>query len=121
MTARPVKDAFTHVKEDLLEQRILDLCALLHLRTMLINRAVVRGRYVTPYKGTGKGWPDLTVVGPGGMLFRELKQDGKYPTPEQRLWLAALAAAGGDAGVWKTADWDSGRIERELQAIREAP
>lgn len=114
------KDPYTHIKEDLLEQRILDLCALLHLRTMLIKPALVRGRYITPYKGTGKGWPDLTVVGPGGALFRELKQDGRYPTAEQRLWIASLTTAGLDAAVWKVADWDSGRIESELKAITKA-
>lgn len=110
------------VKEFLLEDRVLDLCALLHLSTMLIKPAMLHGRYRTPYakKSTGKGWPDLTVVGPGGALFRELKRDGEYPKPEQRRWLAELTTARLDAGVWKTADWESGRIERELKAIAKA-
>lgn len=107
------------IKENLLQQRILDLCNLLHLRTMLIQPALVYGRYRTPYakNSTGKGWPDLTVVGPCGALFRELKRDGEYAKPEQRIWLAALTKAGLDAGVWKTADWESGRIEAELATI----
>lgn len=110
------------IKENLLQQRVLDLCNLLHLHTMLIQPALVYGRYRTPYAKhcTGKGWPDLTVVGPAGALFRELKQDGRYATAEQRMWIAALAKAGLDAGVWKTADWDSGRVEAELKAIASA-
>lgn len=109
----------TAIKENLLQQRVLDLCNLLHLKTMLIQPALVYGKYRTPYaKGsTGKGWPDLTVVGPQGALFRELKRDGEYPKPEQRVWLAALSAAGLNAAVWKTVDWDSGLIELELLAI----
>ena len=64
-----------------------------------------------------KGWPDWTIRGPRGVLFRELKQQGKNPTPEQQEWLDALTADGSDAGVWRPMDRLTGRIARELTAI----
>ncbi len=60
----------------------------------------------------------MTFCGPGGVLFRELKSAKGVLSPEQKVWLAALTAAGADAGVWKPADLASGRIEAELKAIR---
>jgi hypothetical protein len=38
------------------------------------------------------GFPDLVIVfeRTGAILFAELKQDGKHPTPEQNQWLRAL-------------------------------
>ncbi len=62
------------------------------------------------------GYPDLTVVGPRGVLFRELKSDRGRLTPEQRTWLDRLTAAGADAAVWRPADWP-GRVLAELAGI----
>jgi hypothetical protein len=62
------------------------------------------------------GYPDLTIIG-RGVLFRELKVDGKYPTPAQRMYLESLRAAGADAEVWRPADWLSGRIAAQLRAL----
>jgi hypothetical protein len=64
------------------------------------------------------GFPDVVVLGTGGLLFRELKRDGTGLKPEQRLWLDALVEAGADAGVWRPADWHSGRITTELGQLR---
>lgn len=46
-----------------------------------------------------KGWPDLVLVRER-VLYRELKAANKQTTPEQDDWLASLAAAGQDVGVW---------------------
>jgi hypothetical protein len=67
--------------------------------------------------GSEQGYPDWTIVGPGGVLFRELKRQGKDPTPAQQAWLDALSAAGQDADVWRPECLLSGRIARELAAI----
>ncbi len=64
-----------------------------------------------------KGWPDWTIRGPHGVLFRELKSQRGRVEPEQREWLDALAADGADVGVWRPSDLLSGRIQRELMAI----
>jgi hypothetical protein len=76
------------------------------------------GRWLTAVQGDGKGYPDLTLAGEGGVLFRELKSAKGPVKPEQKAWLAALSTAGADAGVWRPADLLSGRIEAELRAIR---
>jgi len=54
------------------------------------------------------GFPDLVIVGPGGVLFREVKTARGRVTPDQRRWLDALSAAGADAGVWRPGDWPLG-------------
>lgn len=63
------------------------------------------------------GFPDWVILGPGGILFRELKRESKSPTPSQRAWLALLRGVGLDADVWRPSDLLSGRIGRELAAV----
>lgn len=64
------------------------------------------------------GFPDLVVVGPGGVLFRELKTQKGRLTPAQVMWGDALRAAGVNWGVWRPADLVSGRVAQELAAVR---
>lgn len=105
--------------EERLKLAVLDLCKHLGLKVAHFRPGMTkRGNWVTAVQGDGKGYPDLTIVGPGGFMWRELKDDGKYPTPEQKAWLADLTAAGADADVWKPKDLISGRIKAELTAIR---
>jgi len=60
---------------------------------------------MTAWGADGKGYPDLTLVHPQfGLLFRELKQDKNYPSPEQREWGRRLHAGGGNWAVWKPRD-----------------
>jgi hypothetical protein len=63
------------------------------------------------------GFPDLVLAGPGGVLFRELKRQGKKPTAAQDEWLCALTDAGQDAGVWRPDSLLDGTIALELAAI----
>lgn len=64
------------------------------------------------------GLPDLIIVCPAGVLWRELKTERGRVTSEQREWLTDLHSAGQDADVWRPRDLDTGRIARELQALR---
>ena len=64
-----------------------------------------------------KGWPDWTIRGPRGVLFRELKAQRGRVAPEQQEWLDALAASGADVGVWRPECLLSGRIAAELAAL----
>lgn len=107
--------------EDALLIAVLDLAKLYGLRTAHFRPALSKtGRWITAVQGDGKGWPDLTIVGPGGVLFRELKAERGSPTPEQRTWLEALTAAGADAGIWKPRDLASGLIQRQLNGLRKS-
>lgn len=74
-------------------------------------------------RGSDQGWPDLVIGGgrSGRVIFRELKREGKDPTPAQRAWLGILTAAGLDAGVWRPSDLLSGRVARELAALAHGP
>lgn len=64
-----------------------------------------------------KGFPDLVICGPRGVLFRELKSQRGKVTAEQRAWLCALIDTGQDAGVWRPESLLSGVVAAELTAI----
>lgn len=77
-------------------------------------------------RSVGNGYPDLHICAearPGqrlratGQLCWELKEMGKEPEPEQRVWLRALAAAGARVAVIRPTDWYSGLVERELYEL----
>jgi hypothetical protein len=88
-------------------------CARLGLRVMETYRPGLGG-----VPRTGRGWPDMTIAGPGGLLFRELKSDYGDTRPEQEAWHWLLHRAGCDVDVWRPDDYLSGRIGAELEAVR---
>ncbi len=63
-----------------------------------------------------RGYPDLTVCGPSGVLWRELKSGTGRLAPDQRRWLDRLTEAGADAGVWRPDAWPD-RVLTELAGI----
>src|SRR5262249_33147361 len=71
----------------------------------------VRGWW-TAVQGDGVGFPDLVLVRGGTVLVAELKVGNNRLSPPQRAWLAAFAAAGIPAHVWRPADWP--QVERLL-------
>ncbi len=64
------------------------------------------------------GFPDLVLMRPPQLLFRELKSERGRLKSEQRRWLDELAACGQDVGVWRPADLRGGRIAAELSRAR---
>lgn len=85
-------------------------------------RTIVKGLGLLAYhtkdsRRSAKGYPDWTIVGKRGVLFRELKTQRGKVTREQQAWLDALSAAGQDACVWRPEDLLSGRMARELATI----
>jgi hypothetical protein len=64
-----------------------------------------------------RGFPDWVLVGTRGLLWRENKIPPDGLSSEQRAFGYALQALGADWAVWTPADWYSGRIETELEAI----
>jgi hypothetical protein len=64
------------------------------------------------------GWPDLALCGKSGFLLRELKTEKGCLTRDQQEWGSMLRNAGQNWDVWRPGDLASGRIQRELEAIR---
>ena len=87
-----------------------------HVRRLMKDLGLMRYHTLRSI-GSESGYPDWTIAGPGGVLFRELKRQGKDPAAAQQAWFDVLSAAGQDADVWRPEDLLSGRIARELAAI----
>lgn len=96
--------------EAVLQNTVREMCARFKLRCY----------HVYDSRKSEPGFPDLTIVGCGGHMFRELKTDVGRLTAAQQGWLDDLSAHGADAGVWRPVDLASGRIERELRALSDA-
>lgn len=111
------------MSEDDLLRNVLQLAKLLGLRTAHFRPGkTTRGNWITAVAGDGKGFPDLVIVGPGGVAFRELKAAKGRISREQADWAAALILAGASWDEWRPADWgtDGGRIRDELKALTHA-
>lgn len=73
-----------------------------------------RVRTKAPYR---PGFPDVVVVGPGGIIFAEAKCGDDTVSRDQRRWAARLTGAGQLWVEWRAIDALSGRIETELAAL----
>ena len=90
-----------------LQQNVADLCKTLGLFHYHPASSI----------GSEKGWPDSTIIGPGGIRFRELKSEIGRPTPEQVAVGYRLKAIGMSWKLWRPSDWLAKRIEAELREI----
>lgn len=88
-----------------LQQRITDLCDWMKLTW----------HHETDSRRSKAGFPDLVIVGPGGVLFAELKTEKGRVSPEQQVWLSALELAGAEVYVWRPSHWPF--IMRRLSEI----
>lgn len=114
MTPKPPVYTMT---EDQLQFSIIDLAKQLKLLVHHCRAAKLpSGKWGTPIQGHA-GFCDLVIAGPGGVLFRELKNDTLQPTPEQMTWLGTLDAGGADAAIWRPEQWHDKTIERALKAL----
>lgn len=78
------------------------------------------GSWRTPVQGNGKGFPDLVIAGPGGVLFAELKSQTGQLTGEQEQWRDRLEEAGAQWRLWRPLDWMEGRVQDGLRALTKA-
>lgn len=94
------------------------------LRARVITRAGELGLWWLEIPDSRKlahrGWPDLVLIGPGGVLFRELKATEGSLSEWQLYVLRSLERAGADTGIWRPWDWATGLIERQLLALTRA-
>lgn len=63
------------------------------------------------------GWPDLVLLGPGGMAIRELKAYGGTVSHPQRRWISGLTAVGVDVAVWWPQHYADGTVHRTLRRL----
>lgn len=63
------------------------------------------------------GWPDSVIIGPAGIIFRELKTERGQLSSKQREVGYLLAQHGLSWEVWRPADLTSGVIGRQLAAL----
>lgn len=65
-----------------------------------------------------RGFPDLVLWGPGGLIFRELKSEqGRLSRDQQRV-ADSLREAKQNWGVWRPSYWKDGGIPFELEWLR---
>ena len=96
------------MSEDELQEEIRALCASMHLSAQHVHDS---RRCWLP------GWPDLFIIGPRGVLARELKsEDGKL-SPDQRTVGAKLICAGVSWAVWRPRDLFAGVVAEQLEGI----
>ncbi len=93
---------------------IVDLARLMGYRAAHFAPARTDKGWRTPCRYDAKGWPDLVLVGRGGILYVEVKGDGDVLSMEQHDWLDALAEARAEWHVWTSKDWLDGTVERRL-------
>ena len=96
--------------EGQLHRAILSDCGLLRLDVKWDRQ---------PRTSTIKGWPDLVIVGPNGVLYRELKSMFGFLTVTQRAVGSRLSKAGHDWQVWRPVEWFDGTVESQLLKIAE--
>jgi hypothetical protein len=66
-------------------------------------------------RGMEPGWPDLTIMRPPRIIFRELKAEKGTLSLAQKSVLDGLERCCLDVGVWRPSDWP------EIEATLKAP
>lgn len=106
----------SHMSENDLQTAVIDLAQLLKLRVAHFRPARTTTGWVTPIQGD-PGFPDLVIVGPYGLIFRELKSKIGRLSTDQNQWILDLKAAGQNVAIWRPEDLTNGTIMRQLRAI----
>lgn len=65
-----------------------------------------------------RGFPDLVIAGPGGIIFAEVKGPDGETSAEQDLWGWTISdRKPARWRLWRPADLEDGTIERELRQL----
>jgi hypothetical protein len=87
-----------------------------HVRRLMKDLGL-RGFHAHDARRSEAGYPDWTIAGLGGQMWRELKTQRGKVSPEQQAWLDTLTAGGADARVWRPEHLLSGSVALELAAL----
>lgn len=105
LTARQILDR--SISEQHWQADIVEMAERLGWAIMHVNRSRVgEGQNLTVTGYDGKGWPDLALFRPPRSVAIEVKTELGRVTPEQRGWLALLAACGWSTMVARPSDRD---------------
>lgn len=104
------------VSEADLQRAVLDLARLHRLRVHHCRPARHGERWATPITGH-RGFPDLVIVGRGGVLWAELKSQTGRLSVDQVLWAETLTTAGQTHVTWRPSDLADGTIAAALAAL----
>lgn len=71
---------------------------------------------------SAKGYPDLTLVRDGRLVFAELKTERGRVSPEQQQWFDALLRTGVEVYIWRPSDWETifEVLKREPRTVERA-
>jgi len=73
--------------------------------------------YTRDSRGSPPGFPDLTIAGPSGQIFAEIKGAGGKLSNSQRRWARRLSEGHAEYHIWGEAALRSGRIAAALDRI----
>lgn len=96
------------ISEAEFQQMVTDYCDWLGLRW----------HHETDSRRSKGGFPDLVIVGPGGIWFLELKAEKGRVSSEQKNWIADLHRAGVHASVARPSQWES--VQQHLRMLATA-
>ncbi len=112
--------ASVQISERDLQNAIVDAAHLYGYDVFHARPALSKKGWRTPVAYDGKGYPDLTMVGNGRVIFAELKSARGKLEREQEHWLEGLEKVAQVTDhvrvcVWTPADWPD-RVLEVLQA-----
>ena len=98
----------TNQLEDAFLKQVMEYAKLRKWRAVHFRPGMMaNGRWVTPYTGDGKGFPDIVMARDTRLIFSELKKDDGEMSPEQIDWMADLWKVGEpELALWTPRDWN---------------
>lgn len=95
--------------EQELTDKIFDLAAKLRLLAHHCPRSrMCRGN---------RGFPDLIIAGPRGVIFAELKSEDGETSADQDNWAYILMHSAQSYRIWRPAGYSSGSIEWQMKEL----
>lgn len=90
------------------------------LLAAVVRMCAIRGLWIMQAPASqllARGWPDVVIVSPFGVLFRALKSEDGDLTRDQIRLLRCLDRDGLNVTVWRPVDLWDGTVERELDGL----